>query len=510
LKILTAEKLREADAYTIKHEPIKSVDLMERAASTCFNWIYDKAPELFPPSITEEKDFVFYVVCGVGNNGGDGLVIARQLSRNGYQVQVVVVHISNNPSEDFETNLQRLGKDKKNVIDVKKAVDIPTFPNDAVIVDAIFGTGLNRPVEGVARDVIQAMNASKSQVVAIDMPSGLFDCNTADFEPDAIVVSNHILTFQTPKLAFFLAENSNHVGMVHILDIGLDRNFLEKVESEYHLIDEGMVAEIRKHRGRFTHKGSFGHALLIGSESGKQGASMLSAAACIRSGCGLLTVHTDDSGAEHIHNFLPEAMHSPDEGKGHFSSLPNLDRFAAIGVGPGMGMHGDSARQLKLLIQEAKVPLILDADALNILSENPTWMAFLPKNSLLTPHPGEFARLAGEKLSHFDSLQKQKELSVKHKISILVKGAHSSLSIPNGQIFINNTGNPGMASGGMGDTLTGILTGLAASGYSIMEAGILGVFVHGRAADLALEEQSVESLIASDVIAHLGKAFQSI
>lgn len=483
---------------------------MERAATACFNWIYDKAPDLFPPTISEEKDFVFYVVCGVGNNGGDGLVIARQLSRNGYQVQVVVVYISDKPSEDFQTNLQRLGKDKKNVVDVKKAGDIPAFPDDAVIVDAIFGTGLNRPVEGVARDVIEAMNASKSQVVAIDMPSGLFDCNTANFDPDAIVVSDHILTFQTPKLAFVLAENSNHVGKVHILDIGLDRDFLENVKSEYHLVDGNMVAQIRKHRGRFTHKGSFGHALLIGSEKGKYGASMLSAAACLRSGCGLLTVHTDDGGAAHIHNFLPEAMQSPDEGKGYFSAMPKLDGYTAIGVGPGLGMHEDSARQLKLLIQEAKVPLILDADALNILSENPTWLAFLPKNTLLTPHPGEFARLVGEKLSHYDSLQKQKELSAKHGIYILLKGAHSSLSLPDGQIFINDTGNPGMASGGMGDTLTGILTGLSASGYTTAEAGILGMFVHGKAADVALENQSVESLIATDVIAHLGKAFQSI
>ncbi|MFN2430265.1 MAG: NAD(P)H-hydrate dehydratase [Cryomorphaceae bacterium] len=510
MKILTAEKLREADSYTIKHEPIKSVDLMERAATACFNWIYDQAPNLFPPNITEEKDYIFYVVCGVGNNGGDGLVIARQLSRNGYQVKVVVVHISDSQSKDFKTNFDRLGKDKKNAIDVKSEKDVPEFPDDAVIIDAIFGTGLNRPVEGIARVVIQAMNQSGSQVVAIDMPSGLFDCNTANFEPDAITVSNHILTFQTPKLAFFLAENSQHVGKVHILDIGLDREFLEHVESDYHLADNVVASRLRRPRGRFTHKGSFGHALLIGSQKGKYGASMLSARSCLRSGCGLLTVHADDAGAALIHQFLPEAMHSEDGGKGHFSSLPKLDGYSAIGVGPGLGMHEDSVRQLKLLIQEVKVPLILDADALNILSENPTWMAFLPKNTILTPHPGEFARLAGEKLSHYDCLQKQRELSVKHGIYILLKGAHSSLSLPDGKIYINNTGNPGMATGGMGDTLTGIITGLAASGYSSTEAAILAMFVHGRAGDLALESQSVESLIATDLIAHIGKAFQSI
>ena len=510
MKILSAEKIREADAYTIKHEPIKSIDLMERAGTLCFDWLYQAAPKLFPKSVTEESDWVFYVVCGVGNNGGDGLVIARLLQRNGYNVEVVVVEISDKPSKDFTANLDKLGKGKKSVTHVHKEKDVTDFPDDAIIIDCIFGTGLDRPVEGIALQVVKKINACHSTVVSIDMPSGLLDGDNSKNDLAGIVRSDYVLTFQVPKLSFFLAENAVVVGQVEILDIGLHPGFMDSVEPDYHYFMPNEAVAMRKQRPLFSHKGTYGHALIIGGAYGKWGAAILSATACMRTGAGLVTSHIGKAGANLILQAMPEIMISADESETKFTNLPELAPYNAIGVGPGIGKAEETVRALKLLIQEAKVPLVLDADALNILSDNPTWLSFLPKGSILTPHPGEFARLTGEKLSHFDSIEKQRELSRKHGVFILLKGAHSSLSFPDGRVLINSSGNPGMASGGMGDALTGIITGLLASGYNPLEAAALAMFVHGRAGDLALKNQSVESLVATDLIENIGNAFESL
>lgn len=510
MKILSADKIREADAYTIEHEPIKSIDLMERAALTCFNWIYDQAPQLFPKSLAGESEWVFHVVCGKGNNGGDGLAIARHLLKNGYNVIVSVVHFSDKESSDFMKNMDRLGKAKKDVIHVKKKSDFPTFPSDSIVIDALFGTGLNRPVTGIAREVIEAMNDSTAIIISIDLPSGLFDCDNTANDQRGIVHSDHILTFQVPRLAFFLADNAAVVGRTHILDIGLHPDFMDSVTSDYNYLTEDEAAAMRQRRGEFSHKGTYGHALIIGGSTGMWGAPIVSATACLRAGAGLVSVAVAKNGTALVHGALPEVMVVANEGENSITTLPDLAPYGAIGIGPGLGKSDQAAAVLKLLIQNATLPLVIDADALNILSENPTWMAFLPKNSILTPHPGEFARLSGEKSSHFQSMEKQREMSQKFGIFILLKGAHSSLSFPDGRILINSTGNPGMATAGMGDALTGIITALLSSGYPPLNAAALAMFVHGRAGDIALQKQSVESLIASDLITNLGKAFESL
>jgi NAD(P)H-hydrate epimerase len=379
-----------------------------------------------------------------------------------------------------------------------------------VIIDAIFGTGLNRPVEGIAAEVIAKMNASGSTLVSIDLPSGLFASDNTTNDLSAVVRADYLLSFQLPKLAFYLEETSPFTGEIHLLDIGLHRDFIDSVEAEYHLLTEVNVKLMRRPRAKFAHKGNFGHLLLIAGARGKRGASLLSAGGALRAGAGLLTLHTDAEGAMALHQQYPEAMVSFDEKDHHWTSLPPLDGYNAVAVGPGIGTHADTARVLKLLIQEAKTPLVLDADALNILAENPTWLSFLPKGSILTPHPGEFARIAGEKLPHYQRIQVQRELSRKHGIYILLKGGHSTLSLPDGQVLINNTGNPGMATGGMGDVLTGIIGGLLASGYPPMESAALGMFIHGLGGDLALKNSSVEALLPTDLIKYLGNAFQSL
>jgi NAD(P)H-hydrate epimerase len=511
LKILTAEQIREADAYTINNEPIKSIDLMERAAAKCFDWIYDNAPRLFDSKNTEEKDWLFNVVVGPGNNGGDGLVIARMLQRVGYEVNISYVKLTDKPSADFAANFAKLGKLKKAVVEITSEKEVIDYASNTVIIDAIFGTGLNRPAEGIASSVIERINDSGATVVSIDLPSGMFSEDNAENDLNSIVRCNCLLTFQVPKLSFFLADTAPLIGEVIILDIGLHSAFLNDVDTKYHVLTDGNVAAMRQPRKVFDHKGTFGHALILAGSEGKRGAALMAVRAALRAGTGLVTLHTDRAGASFLHNSSPEAMVSIDPShNGSLTEIPDLKKYNAIAIGPGSGTSDETAKALKLLIQNSPVPLLVDADGLNILAENPTWLAFLPKGSILTPHPGEFARLIGEKKTHYQNIESQIELSRKCGIYILLKGGKSTLSLPDGQVLINTTGNPGMGTGGMGDVLTGIIAGLLASGYQPMQAAALGMYIHGRAADIALEKESVESLIATDVIAYLGRAFQSL
>jgi len=503
LKILNASQIREADKYTIENEPISSIDLMERAASRATKWIlrnyFDKNP-------SSHKVHVF---CGMGNNGGDGLVIARQLDANDVDVKVWLVHFSDNQSEDFKENLGRI-HDSIEIVDLKDDFDPSDIQKDDLVIDAIFGTGLSRPPEGIAGEVIMSLNSSGTEIVSIDMPSGLYDEDNSENDYKRIINARHTLTFQNPKLSFFLAENEMKVGEVHVLDIGLSQEFINSIESSYQLVDDEMAGALYRKRNTYSHKGTFGHALLMGGSEGKWGAIALSARACLKSGAGLLTVHCAKSGTEIVHQAVNEAMLNADPENEFISEIPDLAAYKVIGIGPGIGKREETLRAFKRLIQNSPAPLVIDADALNILAENKTWMAFLPAGSILTPHPGEFSRLADFRGTHYDAVQKQIELSRRHNVYILLKGAHSTVTTPNGQIFVNSSGNPGMASAGMGDTLTGIVTGLMSSGYTSAESAVLGMYIHGKAGDLALENESVESLIASDLINYLGRAFQGL
>jgi hydroxyethylthiazole kinase-like uncharacterized protein yjeF len=511
LKILTAEQIREADAYTMKNEPIKSIDLMERAGTRCFNWIYENAPQLFDAKNTEERDWLFNVIVGPGNNGGDGLVIARLLQKVGYEVQISYVKLTDKPSRDFAANFVNLGKLKKALVEISSEKEVIDYSSKSVIIDAVFGTGLNRPAEGIAAAVIDKINQSGALVVSIDLPSGMYSEDNSENNRDTIVGSDYLLTFQVPKLAFYLAESAPFIGKLVILDIGLHFDFLNEVDSKFHVLTDANVAVMRRPRRSFDHKGTFGHALIIAGSEGKRGAALMAVEAVLRAGAGLVTLHTDKEGARLLHQSTREAMVSIDPSDdGSFTTLPNLKKYNAIAVGPGSGTSEQTASALKRLIQESQVPLLLDADAVNILAENLTWLAFLPKGSILTPHPGEFARLIRDKKTHYQNIQSQIELSRKYGIYILLKGGKSTLSLPDGQVLINNTGNPGMGSAGMGDVLTGIIAGLLASGYQPMHAAALGMYIHGRAADIALKKESVESLIATDVTKHLGRAFQTV
>jgi ADP-dependent NAD(P)H-hydrate dehydratase / NAD(P)H-hydrate epimerase len=500
MKILPIEKIREADAYTIANEPIASIDLMERAATTCFKWLKKRVDN-------KRRVLVF---CGLGNNGGDGLVIARLMALNDYHVEINIIRYSDKCSEDFRVNYDRLTDIGKVVLKDLRDGDVlpPILPED-VVIDAIFGSGLGKPVVDFPARVISHINASQALVVAIDMPSGLYCDEHTDSRAGAVIQADFTLSFQFPKLAFMFSENDGFVGDWKVLDIGLDKGFIHLAETRNYLLTRKIAGSLLKPRTKFAHKGNFGHALLIAGSYGKMGASVLASKACLRSGVGLLHTHTPAKGCQIIQTAVPEAMLTIDPDEDYFTALPDLAPFTGIGIGPGIGFNEKTKKALKFLIQNSAVSLLFDADALTILGENKTWIPFVPKNSVFTPHPKEFERLVGKATDDFHRNQLQREFCVKYGVYLVLKGAQTCICGPDGICWFNTTGNPGMATGGSGDVLTGLILGLLAQKYHPRDACLLGVYLHGLAGDLAAKKYGMEAMIAGDIVGHLGKAFLS-
>lgn len=498
MKILTPSHVRKLDTYTIERESITSVDLMERAAKACANWI--------ETHYTGTSHFKFF--CGSGNNGGDGLALARLLSEKEYTCEVFVVRYADTNSSDFQTNLDRLRNTPQvKIIDIYESTQFPEIDQKDIVIDAIFGSGLSRPIEGLLRDLVIHINKSGALVVAIDIPSGLFSDRYSE-ERTSIIKADYTLSFEIPKLAFMFPENEDFVGEWILLPIGLHPEGMAAAPSENIYLTPELICKIIKPRRKFSHKGTYGHALLIAGAMDKMGAAVLASRACLRAGAGLLTVHIPECGYEIIQISVPEAMINRDSSAAVFSDHLKELPYTAVGIGPGIGVADETQKALKLIIQAVSQPLVLDADALNILSENKTWLSFLPPNSILTPHPKEFERLAGKASNSFERQQMQINFAVKYKVYVLLKGAHTTIACPDGTCYFNSTGNAGMATGGSGDVLTGILLSLLAQSYTSIEASLLGVYLHGLSGDHALEKQSMESLIASDLIENIGAAYK--
>lgn len=503
MKILSASQIREADAYTIKHEPIASIDLMERAAIACFNWLinnYDKTKTL-------------HFLCGLGNNGGDGLAIARLLIEKNYSIRVYIFGYSDKFSANFRKNEARLIKNKTKLIYLNEnnyRRILKSIPTDGILIDAVFGSGLNRTIDGWLAKAFLLLNTSENEIVSIDIPSGLFCENNASENLATAIKANTTLSLQAPKLSFMLPSSGEFVGKFVLLDIGLDNEYISQVKCPHYYIEYNDIKSKLKKRTKFSHKGSHGHALLIAGSYGKMGASILSAKACLRSGVGLLTSHIPRCGYEIMQTAIPEAMVDVDNSKYHIANLIAQEKYTAIGIGPGIGKDKQTQKFLKRLIDNAHVPIIFDADALNILAENKNWLSKLPANSILTPHPKEFERLSKKAGDDTERLELQREFAIQYKIYLILKGAHTSIACPNGDIFFNSTGNPGMATGGSGDVLTGIITGLLAQGYSPLDSCLLGVYIHGLAGELASMNYSQEAMIASDITESLGQAFDCL
>ena len=499
MKILNADQMYQADKATIEKKPISSIDLMENAATKCFKWIVDYFPD---------KDKIIHVYCGIGNNGGDGLVIARKLIQEYYQVKTYIVNFSVKRSSDFIENYNKLVEINHPILELYEESLIPEMHKEELIIDAIFGVGLTRSPEGFVKEIIKKINKTKASVISIDLPSGLF-ADSLVTDKNSVVKATNTLTFQNPKLALLLPDNGCFSKDWELLDIDLDTDFINNLSTDYCTIDKGMVQSIYKPRQKFSHKGTFGHSLMIGGSFGKIGAMVLASKAALKSGSGLVTAYLPKCGYEILQTAIPEVMvEVEDEEYLHyfnFKMKPNV-----IGIGMGLGTHSKTQIGLEIFLKENDKKLVIDADALNILSKNQDFIKYIPENSVITPHPKEFERLVGSWKNDFEKLDKLLEFSTKHKIVVILKGAYTAIAYQH-KIYFNTTGNPALATAGSGDILTGIITGLIAQNYSPFEASILGVYLHGRSADIAIKNNcSQETFIASDTLRYLPEAFKEL
>ncbi|MBQ3858424.1 NAD(P)H-hydrate dehydratase [Segatella bryantii] len=500
MKIFTGNQIHELDKYTIEHEPISSIDLMERASKAIYHAI----------SAEYDNRISFVVFAGPGNNGGDALAVSRMLAENGYNVSVFLFNIHNHLSEECATNKQRIldGKKIKKFTEITVNFDPPTLDENTVVIDGLFGSGLNKPLSGGFASLVKYINASACKVISIDLPSGLMcEDNTYNI-PTNIIKANQTFTLQQKKLAMLLADNQIFLGKIKVLDIRLSQEFIQNTDSPYQMVEENDIRSLLHHRNDFAHKGNMGNALIIAGSYGMAGASVLATKACLRAGVGKVTAVTPRRNYEIMQISVPEAVLQMDKDELYFSEPIDTEKYNAVGIGPGLGSLENTAIALIAQIRRATCPIVIDADALNILANHRAWMQQLPPGAILTPHPKEMDRLNnGINNGSYDRLRKAQELAEHFQVYIILKGHYSALCLPDGHIFFNTTGNSGMATAGSGDVLTGIITGLLAKGYKQEEACKLGMYLHGLAGDLAVKDLGKESLIASDIIKYLPQAF---
>ncbi|GAB2789079.1 NAD(P)H-hydrate epimerase [Hymenobacter luteus] len=500
MKILTAAQTSQADQATMQAQGIRSDELMERAAAAFCEWLLAR--------LAADPARPLHIFCGPGNNGGDGLAIARRLYQEGFRARVWLLPASKY-SADFQLNRQRLPPEL--VCQALNPKRLPTLAPNALVLDALFGTGLSRPLSGTAADVVQHLNSSGACVVAVDIPSGLF-ANSPQPPDSAVTRARYTVSFELPKLAFLLPQNAGWVGEWLVLPIGLDPTFIHNLPVDNFFVDADFLAGRLPARSKFSHKGTFGHALLLAGSRGKIGAAVLASKACLRAGVGLLTVGVPAVGYGIVQTAVPEAMALTDPATDFVTELPDLKPYAAVGIGPGLGQEDATREVLRQLLRKATVPLVLDADALNLLGTNPDLLGLLPPDSLLTPHPKEFERLVGQPArDDYHRLEQLRAFAQQYRCYCVLKGAYTALATPDGTLYFNSTGNPGMATGGSGDVLTGVLLALRADKrLSPLDAALLGLYAHGRAGDLAARETGQAGLVAGDLADFIGRALQEL
>lgn len=500
MKILSARQMGEVDAYTIENEPIPSIELMERAASALTRKVTERWPSTTPVKI----------FAGPGNNGGDALAVARMLLHAGYKVETYLFNTSGSMSADCKTNRARLKEcEGNNLTEVTTSFTPPPLTADDLVIDGLFGTGISRPVNGGFASVVKYINASKATVVSIDVPSGLMCEDNTYNVMNHIVKAHYTYTFHAPKLAFMFADNAQYVGEWEVLDIKSIDPDDERTATHYSVLEPSEIRSMLKTRPKFAHKGTAGHASLIAGKKGMAGAAILAARACMRSGAGKLTIHTQEANRGILQVAIPEAVLDIEEGN-EFTKSFDANEFDAMAIGPGIGTDKDTAQAFIEQLKMTHSPIVIDADGLNILGSHRGWILQIPRNTILTPHKKELFGLISTSRNGFDELKKTVDLCVRQSIYIVIKGAYSAIVSPDGKVAFNPTGNPGMATAGSGDVLTGIILGLLAQGYSTEHALKTGVYLHGLAGDIAAEEKGTEGLMASDIIESLPKAWKSI
>lgn len=501
IKIFPTIQIKELDAYTIENEPVSSIDLMERASQALAQAIAERWSVETP----------FTVFAGPGNNGGDALAVSRLLAEQGYRVEVYLFNTKGVLSPDCETNKERLaGVAGVDFHEITTQFVPPVLTAEHVVVDGLFGSGLNKSLNGGFAAVVKYINSSSATVVAIDVPSGLMgEDNTYNIQTN-IIRADLTLSLQLPKLAFLFAENEPFVGEWQLLDIGLSEKAIDEKETDFALTEHEDMPSMLKPRGKFAHKGSFGRALLIAGSQGMAGASVLAARACLRSGVGLLTVHVPFCNNFIVQTSVPEAMTEVDINDVRFLCATDTDDYQAVGIGPGLGKAGDTEAALLEQIESCQTPMVVDADALNLLGEHRSYIGRLPKGSILTPHPKELERLVGKCQNSYERLTKARELARSAGVHIILKGAYSAVIAPSGKCRFNPTGNPGMATGGSGDVLTGVVLALLAQGYDAETAAELAVYVHGLAGDIACKKHGAMGMTAGDIVTCLPLAWRML
>lgn len=494
-KILNAKQLYEADKTTLKNNEISSLDLMEHASELCFNWINNRL---------KGNPIKIHIICGTGNNGGDGLVIARMLKKHGYETEVYIVNCHNKRTEEFLINYERLKELGNWPTMIKCNDEFPLISENDMVIDAILGIGINRAPEDIIKETIQHINKSNAYVLSIDFPSGLFvDKPVKDRE--SVVKSFQVLTFNNPKLALLLPENEEFCTNWEVIPIGLDEEFIYNQKTNFFLTEKEDILPFYKSRNKFDHKGVFGHSLLIGGSYGEIGAVSLASKAALKIGSGLVSAYIPKCGYIPFQTALPEIMVEVDTETElqHFNFKTNPN---AIGIGIGMGTSKKTANGFTNFLKENNTILVVDADALNLISKDKTLLDLLPKGSVLTPHPKELERLIGKWKNDYQKIEKLQKFTKKYDLVVVLKG-YFSMIFHQGNVHFNTTGNPALATAGSGDVLTGMITGLIAQGYSSFNASLLGVYLHGKTADIAMENMVYETFTASDILLNLSKAF---
>jgi len=473
----------------------------------------ERAAKAITHAITEEwtTHTPVVVFAGPGNNGGDALAVARLLINEGYKVKTYLFNITNHLSDDCVLNRQRLldGKHAKDLIEVTAKFDPPELTADMLVVDGLFGSGLNKPLAGGFASLVKYINQSPAKVVSIDVPSGLMsEDNTYNVRAN-IIHAYLTLTLHERKLSFLFGDAQQFIGKLKVLDIRLSPEYIQKTEAQYYVLEENDIRSRLLHREDFAHKGNMGNALIVAGSYGMAGAAVLATRACLRSGVGKVTAITPKKNYDIMQIAVPEAVLQMDHEETAFTEAVDTDGFDALGIGPGLGRQETTAIAMIAQIRRAQCPIVADADALNILASHRAWMQQLPKGIIMTPHPQELDRLTGSPANaDYERLHRTCELAKSLQAYIILKGHNSALCLPNGNVFFNPTGNSGMATAGSGDVLTGIITALLARGYHQQNACMVGMYLHGLAGDLAAKELGKESLVASDIIDHLPQAFQ--
>lgn len=497
MKILSKEQIYKGDIVSAQKQNITSTELMERAGTQIFNWLHIRMQGAQVP---------IRIFCGIGNNGGDGLVIARHLINHGYNVFTYVVNFSDNRSKDFLINYDRIKTVTTNwPILLTCEEEFPEIDKDDIIVDAVFGIGLNRAAVDWVKNLFIHFKNSKAFTLSVDMPSGLYADKTPEDE-NGVVWANHTLSFATPKLVFFLPDTAKYTQQWELIDIGFDLEYIQSLDTEAELIGKYEVLPMYKPREKFSHKGTFGHSLIIGGSYGKLGAVVLASKAALAAGAGLVTSYIPKCGYQVLQSSFPEAMVISDKDENEIADINFKIDPTVIGIGVGIGTSTATKEAFEAFLKSNKSPLVIDADGLNILASKRSMLKLLPEYTVLTPHPKELERLIGKWKDDFEKLKKVKSFCKKYKLIVVVKGANTITVFPD-KIYVNSTGNPGLATAGSGDVLTGIITGLISQGYDPLSATIFGVYIHGRAADIAVEDYGYQSLIASHITNYLGEAY---